>query len=109
MSSKAPSLNGSAPEERIEQKGSDQPPVISGSRANFLLRQIADALQVPVSVLFNPPNQRDTKIERRDDASASTTDLSAECAALLRAYTSICDPAERRRYLHLLQAAAERA
>lgn len=109
MSSKAPSLNGSAPEERIEQKGSDQPPVISGSRANFLLRQIADALQVPVSVLFNLSDQHEAMIERRDDPSSKVKSLSAECAALLRAYTSIHDPAERRRYLKLLQEAAERA
>ncbi|WP_267428354.1 hypothetical protein [Methylobacterium sp. GC_Met_2] len=79
------------------------------SKAVAQLRQIAGALQLPLSVLFDLPEQRDAAIERSDSTAFSTSNMSIECVALLRAYSSVRDPTERQRLLKLVQAAAEQA
>ena len=109
MGSKAPPTTWTAAAEGMAGKASDQPLAPSGSRANALLRQIAEALQLPASALFDPPNQRLVVTDRGDGTAPAATDLSAEGATVLRAYTSIRDPAERHRLLKLLQEAAEKA
>lgn len=109
MSSKVPPTGDPAPEGRMEGKGCNQLSALPRSRASSLTQQIADALQVPVSVLFSPPDQVEAVIESRNGSCPSAEDLTAEYAALLRAYTCIRGPVERRRYLSLLQEAAERS
>ncbi|MGU3665574.1 hypothetical protein ACLBX9_15445 [Methylobacterium sp. A49B] len=70
-----------------------------------LLRRVADALQVPESSLYDTVRG---PLPPEDGSSATDEDRERQCAALLRAYRRIQDPAERRRLLELVQATAER-
>ncbi|GJE14614.1 hypothetical protein [Methylobacterium longum] len=78
--------------------------LLKASAKNQLLGRIAEALQVPEAVLYNPPNAVDPQMHATAEAA-----LSIEGAELLRAYMRISDPEERRRILALVKAAAERA
>ena len=69
----------------------------SGERAR-LLRQIADALNLPLSAF----SRRLDPVP--DDAGPST----AECAALLAAFSRIRDPLTRRRCLDFLESCTDR-
>lgn len=73
-----------------------------------LLGRIAGTLEVPVSTLHNPANAVGTPSPRPDDSATLADGVDDECAVLLAAYMRIVDPAERRRILMLVQAAAER-
>jgi hypothetical protein len=71
------------------------------------LRRVADALQVPEAMLYNPADTV-APMRNADSDSPNRTDLDQERVALLRAYASISDPEERSRILTLVQEAAER-
>lgn len=58
-------------------------------------------------MLYQPPNAVVSVRGNVSDGNAALN-LDRECVALLRAYQSIQDPAERHRLLALVQAAAER-
>jgi len=88
-------------------KGEDVPGPASTriSASGRLLRRIAEALQVPPSVLYSPSNAV-SPIGRADGD--DLPDLDCDCVALLHAYTLIRDPGTRRGLLTLVQAAADR-
>jgi hypothetical protein len=75
--------------------------------ASRLVDRIAEALQVPPAVLYNPPDALAAAPRVAGDHTLST-DLDRECAALLGAYRRIRDLSERQRLLALVQEAAER-
>ena len=70
---------------------------------NRLLQRIADALHVPPSTLYKPPNP----VHDPDGKGPPHVVMEDECAVLMHAYTRIRNPVERRRVLDLVQAAAE--
>lgn len=78
----------------------NRPTPSEGPAASLLLRRIAEALQVPLSTLYRPPNAVGA-------GSPSEVVPDSECEALLHAYRRIPDPEMRRRLLTLMQAAAE--
>lgn len=71
------------------------------------LRRIAGALRVPLGDLYGQSGVADPVSEPGGPA-AGDAGLAAECAALIRAFARIADPAERRRILALVQASADR-
>ncbi len=109
MGSKTPPTVGATAAEGLAGKTCDQQPEPPSSKTLARLQQIAGALQLPLSVLFDLPEQRDAAIERIDRTAVSTRNLSIECVALLRAYSSVRDQTERQRLLKLVQDAAEQA
>jgi hypothetical protein len=78
---------------------------LSASRSR--LRRVADALQVPEAMLYNPPDVV-APMRNADSDSLDRTALDKEHMALLRAYAGISNPEERRRILTLVQEAAKR-
>lgn len=81
-----------------------------------LLRQIADALQVPQSVLYSAAGTDTSTIEtitalHNPDTDAGcdpNIDRNLECVTLLQAFTQIRDAKTRSGLLSLVQAAADR-
>ncbi|MCJ2076579.1 hypothetical protein MKK68_13085 [Methylobacterium sp. E-016] len=72
------------------------------------LQRIADALQVPPAVLYQPQNAIQAApmpVEQMEGDDSREGD----CATLIHAFLRISDPEERRRILSLVQASAERA
>lgn len=86
--------------------GADPP---TGREARALLNRIADALQVPTSALYRPPNAVNATKPDAGLAPRPHPALACECAALVDAYQRIRDPDVRRRLLALVQEAAEPA
>jgi hypothetical protein len=80
------------------------------SASGRLLSRIAEALQVPPTVLYEPATAV-TSIKRadRDGAFHPDIDLDHDCLALLDAYRRIRDPQTRQRLLILAEAAGEQA
>lgn len=76
-------------------------------RTERLLKRIAEAMQVPTSAFYKPPNAVDAGTPT---STGSTTAIAseAECAELLAAFTLVSDPEDRRRLLELVQKMAER-
>jgi hypothetical protein len=105
MGSKARPLNGDHPSGLAEEDVSGRPSPLGRPAAARLLDRIADALQVPPAVLYNPPDAV-TATPRVAGNPALDTELDRECAALLSAYGRIQDPSERQRLLALVQEAA---
>ncbi|MER2263579.1 hypothetical protein [Methylobacterium oxalidis] len=81
--------------------------VSEGSRSADLLRQIAETLNVEPGALYRAAATRGAAPPAADPpASGAGTDGLGECLDLIGAYLRIRDPAERRRYLDLIKAAA---
>ncbi|WP_091924196.1 MULTISPECIES: hypothetical protein [unclassified Methylobacterium] len=83
-------------------------PTLRQQRTERLLSRIAEAVQVPPSAFYRPPNAVDA------GASAAAIPVApvasdAECAELLAAFNLVRDPEDRRRLLELVQKTAERA
>ena len=106
MGSKAPVARKPSQDDPPEESRFGAADLLKTSTRNQCLERIADALQVPAAMLFNPPN---AVIPARVVGGAPNHDLDQECEALLHAYRCISDPAERQRLLSLVQAIAERS
>jgi hypothetical protein len=101
MGQKMPSSPGRAADEPHEEAGAEGVPSWSRSETRRLVSRIAEALKVAPITLYEPPRPDGAMAAIPDD------DLEGACEALLRAYRSIHDPAERRRLLIVVQEAAE--
>ncbi|TXN00057.1 hypothetical protein FV242_23310 [Methylobacterium sp. WL64] len=103
MGSKPPLSNPSSSEERPEDDILVRHAPCADLGGRLLIKRIAQALQVPASTLYNPPNAISPS-----DARSDSNVIESECETLLQAYRGIRDPEMRRRLLALIQAAAER-
>lgn len=101
MGQKMPSSPRRAADGPHEEAGADGAPSWNRSRTRRLVGRIAETLKVAPITLYEPPEPDWGRAVIQDD------DLEGACEALLRAYRSIHDPAERRRLLIIVQDAAE--